>query len=151
MILLSASSLCIISLLIAPKRGLLVRLARMQLFRFRSKMENGLKHIWKKPASQKELSSFIRFSLRLRGWLTSEGSLTPQGELQAKKIIRLHRLWEVYLVECLGQNVEKVHRTAEELEHLFSPALEKELSELLNYPLKDPHEQPIPPIPGDPK
>jgi manganese/zinc/iron transport system permease protein len=151
MILLSASSLCLISLLIAPKRGLLVRLIRSQVFQFRSKMENSLKHLWKKPGSQTEISPFIRFSLRLQGWLNPRGALTPQGELQAKKIVRLHRLWEVYLVEYLGQSVEKVHRTAEELEHLFSPALEKELSELLNYPLKDPHEQPIPPSQGNPK
>lgn len=148
MILLSASSLCITSLLIAPQRGLLVRLVRMQLFRFRCKMENSLKHIWKKPSSSSEVSPLILFFLRLQGLLTKEGSLTSEGELRAKKIVRLHRLWEVYLVEYLGQNVEKVHRTAEELEHLFSPALEKKLSELLNYPVKDPHEQPIPPIPG---
>ena len=149
MILLSASSLCIISLLIAPQRGLIVRIVRMQLFRFRSKMENGLKLIWKKPGSSPQISPLIRFSLRLRGWLTSEGRLTPQGKIRAQRIVRLHRLWEVYLVEYLGQNVEKVHRTAEELEHLFSPTLEQELSQLLNYPLKDPHEQPIPPIHGD--
>lgn len=145
MILLSASCLCMISLLIAPHSGLLVRLTRMQIFRFRCKMENSLKLIWKKPHLKTELPSWIRLALRLKGWISKDGNLTHQGEKKAQRIIRLHRLWEVYLVEYLGQNVEKVHRTAEELEHLFSPELEKKLTELLNNPLKDPHEQPIPP------
>ncbi|MGH2638223.1 MAG: iron chelate uptake ABC transporter family permease subunit [Rhabdochlamydiaceae bacterium] len=148
MILLSSSCLCIISLLIAPHSGLLVRLIRIQTFRFRCRMENGLKLVWKKPNLISELSSFIKFSLRMKGWISKENTLTSKGALAAQKIIRLHRLWEVYLVEYLGQNVEKVHRTAEELEHLFSPALEKQLTLLLNNPLKDPHEQPIPPREG---
>lgn len=151
MILLSSSFLCLVSLLIAPKSGLLVRLIRMQIFRFRCRMENGLKLIWKKPKLQAEVSPLIKFSLRMKGWLTKDGALTPSGELKAQKIVRLHRLWEVYLVEYLGQNVDKVHRTAEELEHLFSPALEKQLTLLLNNPVKDPHQQPIPPRPAGEK
>lgn len=145
MILLSSSSLCLLSLLIAPQSGLLIRLIRMQVFRFKCQLENGVKLLWKKPELKTELSLFIKFSLRLKGWIAKDGTLTPMGELAAQKIVRLHRLWEVYLVEYLGQNVEKVHRTAEELEHLFSPTLEKQLTILLNNPLKDPHHQPIPP------
>ncbi len=145
MILLSAALLCLISLLAAPKNGLVVRLIRMQFFRFRCTLENTLKTIWKKPHLQSELSFFVKLSLRAKGWVNQDGHLTPLGEKKAQKIVRLHRLWEVYLVEYLGQNVDKVHRTAEELEHLFSPSLEQELSELLHHPVKDPHEQPIPP------
>ena len=144
LILLSAASLCLLSLLIAPRRGLLVRLTRMQLFRYRCKLENSLKALWKHPESQ--VPPFMRLSLRMRGWISRGGALTPKGSLQAQKIVRLHRLWEVYLVEYLGQNVEKVHQTAEELEHLFSPDLERKLSHLLNYPEHDPHKQPIPPL-----
>lgn len=144
-ILLTSSSLCLISLLIAPRSGLLIRLIRMQIFRFKCQLENGVKLLWKRPQLKTELSFFIKFSLRFKGWITKDGTLTPEGELAAQKIVRLHRLWEVYLVEYLGQNVEKVHRTAEELEHLFSPALEKQLTILLNNPQKDPHQQPIPP------
>ena len=145
MILLSSSFLCVVSLLIAPRSGLLVRLIRMQIFRFRCQMENGLKLIWKKPHLHSEVSFLIRAALYLKGWTSKQGQLTPRGTSQAQKIVRLHRLWEVYLVEYLGQNVEKVHRTAEDLEHLFSPALEKELTLLLNNPAHDPHHQPIPP------
>lgn len=145
MILLSSSFFCVISLLIAPRSGLLVRLIRMQIFRFRCKVENGLKLLWKKPNLYSEISPLIRATLYWKGWTTKKSLLTPLGKKQAQKIVRLHRLWEVYLVEYLGQNVDKVHRTAEDLEHLFSPALEQELTLLLNNPVRDPHEQPIPP------
>jgi manganese/zinc/iron transport system permease protein len=145
MILISSSCLCIFSLLIAPRTGLLVRLIRMQTFRFKCKLENSVKLIWKKPDLKTELSFLIKFFMKMKGWITKDGTLTPKGEAAAQKIVRLHRLWEVYLVEYLGQNVEKVHRSAEELEHLFSPALEKQLTLLLNDPSVDPHRQPIPP------
>ena len=62
---------------------------------------------------------------------------------KAARIIRLHRLWEVYLV-YLGQNRDKVHRNAEEMEHIITPELEKELTDLLKDPKQDPHHQPIP-------
>jgi manganese/zinc/iron transport system permease protein len=59
--------------------------------------------------------------------------------------VRLHRLWEVYLADYLGMGAEKVHRNAEEMEHIITPAIEKELTVLLHNPQKDPHHQPIPP------
>jgi manganese/zinc/iron transport system permease protein len=40
--------------------------------------------------------------------------------------------------------VERVHRNAEEMEHIITPELENELSLLLNDPKQDPHHQPIP-------
>jgi manganese/zinc/iron transport system permease protein len=49
----------------------------------------------------------------------------------------------VYLVH-LGQSKEKVHASAEEMEHVITPELEASLSEYLNHPRLDPHLQPIP-------
>ena len=83
----------------------------------------------------------------MQGWLQKEGQgyrLTPDGRQKAAQIIRLHRLWEVYLVDYLGQGVERVHRNAEEMEHILTPELEKELTILLQDPKRDPHHQPIP-------
>src|SRR3569832_924381 len=94
MILLSSSALCLLSLLVAPRSGLLVRLVRMQIFRFKCQLENGAKLLWKKPELKTELSLFIKLSLRFKGWITHDGALTPKGEQAAKKIVRLHRLWE---------------------------------------------------------
>jgi manganese/zinc/iron transport system permease protein len=85
--------------------------------------------------------------LRFRGWIERREQgyeLTEIGRKKAERVIRLHRLWEVYLVDYMGQSVEKVHRNAEELEHLFTPEFERELTALLKDPKKDPHHQPIP-------
>lgn len=74
--------------------------------------------------------------------------LTTEGHYRATRIIRLHRLWEVYLADYLGVGIEKVHRNAEEMEHILTPELERELTLLLNDPKKDPHQQPIPSLEG---
>ena len=66
--------------------------------------------------------------------------------MRAARIIRLHRLWEVYLANYLGFKVDRVHRNAEEMEHIITPELEKELISLLEDPTHDPHSQPIPTV-----
>ena len=93
---------------------------------------------------------FILLQLSYNGWITSlsDGSyrLTNEGQIWAAKIVRLHRLWEVYLSDYLGVGAEKVHRNAEEMEHIITPQLERELTLLLQDPKRDPHHQPIPPL-----
>ena len=61
-----------------------------------------------------------------------------------RKLVRLHRLWELYLVEFCGMPKERVHPSAEEMEHILTPEVERELSMLLHNPSLDPHKQPIP-------
>ena len=71
-------------------------------------------------------------------------SLTSEGENTAVKIVRKHRLWEVFLVEKLKFNWDEVHEIAEQLEHIRSPLLISRLDEFLAYPQYDPHGDPIP-------
>lgn len=155
-----AAFICIISLLIAPERGLLVRAFRIGRYRYQCATENLLKFMWKHGAIQSNgwhalegvspiLRTFILFRLKRNGWIEREKDkdwkLTPEGMARAAKIVRLHRLWEVYLVEYLGVGGDRVHRNAEEMEHVITPELETELTLLLKDPDKDPHAQPIPP------
>jgi len=70
--------------------------------------------------------------------------LTEKGKLNAKMIVRNHRLWEVFLVEKLGFAWDEVHEVAEELEHIRSEKLINQLDKFLNYPSFDPHGDPIP-------
>ncbi len=70
--------------------------------------------------------------------------LTELGTKTALKIIRKHRLWEVFLVNKLNFNWDEVHEIAEQLEHIKSPALIDRLDEFLGYPSYDPHGDPIP-------
>jgi DtxR family Mn-dependent transcriptional regulator len=70
--------------------------------------------------------------------------LTGQGEQVALRVIRKHRLWEVFLVEKLGFSWDEVHPMAEELEHISSEVLVERLDAFLGYPAADPHGDPIP-------
>ena len=70
--------------------------------------------------------------------------ITESGRKGALMVIRKHRLWEVFLVEKLKFNWDEVHEVAEQLEHIKSPLLIKQLDEFLGYPKVDPHGDPIP-------
>lgn len=70
--------------------------------------------------------------------------LTEAGIRQALKVIRRHRLWEVFLLEKLDFSWDEVHEVAEQLEHIESDKLVDRLDALLNYPDFDPHGDPIP-------
>ena len=71
-------------------------------------------------------------------------TLTEEGFLSAKMIVRKHRLWEVFLVEKLGFAWDEVHEIAEELEHIKSEVLINKLDFFLGFPEYDPHGDPIP-------
>lgn len=164
MIVLVASFLCLLSLLFAPKRGVLIRLIRMISFRYDCIGENVLKTLWRNGSTlPQSLSDLARYQASSKLYLkivlwrlvrqkavqkNPNGSyfLTKSGFSQAERIVRLHRLWEVYLVEYLDVGVERVHKSAEEMEHILTFELERELTLLLNDPQKDPHHQPIPPM-----
>ena len=69
---------------------------------------------------------------------------TSEGKKRAIKIVRKHRLWEVFLVNKLNFNWDEVHEIAEQLEHIESDDLIERLDSFLNFPTKDPHGDPIP-------
>jgi len=71
-------------------------------------------------------------------------TLTEEGKSIALKIIRKHRLWEVFLVEKLGFGWDEIHEIAEELEHIDSKVLTERLDNFLGNPKFDPHGDPIP-------
>ncbi len=70
--------------------------------------------------------------------------LTDEGEKLALRVIRRHRLLEQFLYRILGMPWDQVHEEAEALEHAISPRLEARIYEILGYPTRDPHGDPIP-------
>lgn len=70
--------------------------------------------------------------------------LTDEGSILAKRLIRKHRLWEVFLVNKLGFKWDEVHPIAEQLEHIQSTDLVSRLDNFLGFPKFDPHGDPIP-------
>ncbi len=70
--------------------------------------------------------------------------LTASGELSALRIIRRHRVLELYLIERLGFSWDNVHEEAERLEHAASEVLIDRMAASLGEPRFDPHGSPIP-------
>lgn len=156
-----AALIVFVTTLIAPREGLFVRLGRIVYFRFRCFRENILKFLWKRKGAgvsfveihQAHHTSSIflwlilqtlKIEKNIKRSSGSEYYLLPKGKERADHIVRLHRLWELYLHRHLGISGEKVHSEAEEMEHIITPEIEKELIELLDNPATDPHNQPIP-------
>jgi DtxR family Mn-dependent transcriptional regulator len=75
--------------------------------------------------------------------------LTATGELTALRIIRRHRVLELYLIERLGYSWADVHAEAERLEHAASDALIDRMARALGEPSVDPHGSPIPTRSGE--
>jgi DtxR family Mn-dependent transcriptional regulator len=70
--------------------------------------------------------------------------LTEQGVAQARRVIRRHRLLELFLTRVLGLDWSEVDAEADALEHAISPRLEQAIAAHLGEPLEDPHGHPIP-------
>lgn len=159
----------IFSLFFGVRQGVLIKLLRRKLFKISVHQENLIKVIWfisnqgQLSFTKKELISnskfleifsnnkIVRFLFILiffKGWIQKINKniwiLTSLGKEKAEKIVRLHRLWELYLVNSLDFDKEQVHPLAEEVEHVINSDLEKLLFTSLNRPSYDPHNQLIP-------
>ncbi len=86
-------------------------------------------------------------TLQRRGWITKTAdgfTLTSQGREEGQRVVRLHRLWEVYLTQRLRMAPDHIHPQAETMEHLITPELEAQLIHELDAPEVDPHQSKIP-------
>ncbi len=70
--------------------------------------------------------------------------LTEKGREAALKVVRRHRLLELFLTEVLKYDSHSVHDEAERLEHHISEEFERRIDELLNFPKTCPHGSYIP-------
>jgi manganese/zinc/iron transport system permease protein len=85
-----------------------------------------------------------------RGWVkpqdenVSHWRLAKQGRDAARRLVRVHRLWETYLTELLAIADDHVHEDADSMEHIITPEIEAQLAIKLGYPEADPHKSKIP-------
>jgi manganese/zinc/iron transport system permease protein len=160
------STIAFISFFFAPKRGVVNRLFRQRHIRRTINDENVLKTLYQLSEESKnffiqrsveEIIRRRRFShegllkilkrLERQGYLLRTGklwSLTEEGKNRGQRVVRIHRLWELYLTTHLNIAPDHVHDDADTIEHLLTPELEAELEKLLNYPKVDPHKSEIP-------
>jgi manganese/zinc/iron transport system permease protein len=157
------SLIALLSFIFSPKSGLIRRFFARRSYLHKTHRDHLMKALFKaKEANQEWLSldeiyalypfhkKEIAQSLQV---LTKQGlviqapqgvRLSPQGTSDAMRIVRLHRLWELYLNESMNIAPDHVHESAEQMEHLLTPELESLLEQRLNYPTLDPHQETIP-------
>jgi DtxR family transcriptional regulator, Mn-dependent transcriptional regulator len=70
--------------------------------------------------------------------------LTAAGRALALRVLRRHRLIELFLVRTLNLTWDEVHDEAEHMEHAVSDLLVDRIDAYLGHPEVDPHGDPIP-------
>jgi DtxR family transcriptional regulator, Mn-dependent transcriptional regulator len=85
----------------------------------------------------------------LAQYVPYEGArLTDAGRTLALRVLRRHRLIELFLVRTLKLTWDEVHEEAENMEHAVSDLLIDRIDAFLGYPATDPHGDPIPKADG---
>ncbi|MER2998243.1 iron chelate uptake ABC transporter family permease subunit [Pontibacter populi] len=165
-IVLIVSMVAILSFAFAPKRGWVARMLRRRHNKIQILEENLLKLFYQLGEqhedyfSNRTLDNILTrrnipksqalaglAKLKRQGYIQRHPdgwALTREGEIRGKRVVRLHRLWELYLTQYLQLASDHVHEDAETIEHIITPELEQKLMEELNYPALDPHHTRIP-------
>ncbi|HTN74958.1 MAG TPA: metal-dependent transcriptional regulator [Pirellulaceae bacterium] len=74
--------------------------------------------------------------------------LTDAGRRLALRVLRRHRLIELFLARTLNMTWDEVHEEAENMEHAVSDLLIDRIDDYLGHPASDPHGDPIPKADG---
>ncbi|PSR07459.1 MAG: zinc ABC transporter permease [Bacteroidetes bacterium] len=153
------------SLLFAPKRGWFSKQRRAKANQRKTIRENVLKLLFQQE-EQRGLPALLSIEeiqgiremrldrltstlkeLKNRLLIIDHGGsygLTELGRGEGRRVVRLHRLWELYLTERLGMAADHIHPQAETMEHVITPEIEELLVKELGNPEVDPHQSPIP-------
>lgn len=154
----------IMTVLFAPKKGLLFKSIRSRKLSNKIRFEDTLKQAFRlhqrKLLTYSELQNRLGYNdqilkknlqlLSQKGFakISPKLELTSTGQKEANKLVRAHRLWETYLVNQIGLSAEQIHEDAEKYEHLLTEEMIEALDKKLGFPDVDPHGSPIPRI-GD--
>jgi len=119
------------------------------LFYLHQKSEDiSLSHLGEELQVSKPTANDMIKKLQSEGMVISEKykpiRITEKGKKEAAKIIRKHRLSEIFLLQIMNFGWEEVHEIAEELEHIKIDKFFDRMDELLGFPTTDPHGSPIP-------
>jgi manganese/zinc/iron transport system permease protein len=177
MIVLVGSALFVVSLLLGPRRGVLRRLflhwqlqrrvGRHDLLRaiYESLEQTGLPDMATRPVPCQQLLAMRSWSpRRLRGLIASAQragllqsavhghvQLTSLGLAEAKRVIRNHRLWELYLITFADIAPSHVDRDADLIEHSLDADIIQQLEAKLAAQVPDVAPPPSPHVVERPK
>jgi manganese/zinc/iron transport system permease protein len=141
----------VLSMLLGPARGVLMRwrqqwtlstrVARQNLLRASYELaESGQPSMTREMLDHKRawmpgnLSRALRLALSealLRENADGSLSLTERGQIEAERVVRNHRLWELFLINYADIAPSRVDRGADSVEHIIEPQILSELEKLL--------------------
>ena len=145
-----ATAAFLISVLIAPRRGVLARWARLRANALRENGQHFLRAYLALQTQDKvevvlaDLASELQLPLyRVRRlakrlardrWVSLRNgacSLTELGHKEAIFVVKSHQLWEYYLVYRSILEEDHVDRPADEVEHILTPEIIEQLESIL--------------------
>jgi manganese/zinc/iron transport system permease protein len=135
MIVLVAAGLFTVSLLAAPRRGLVADLLRRTSLRRRIALHHLLRDVYEvlertegldatwRPETLGRDSTGRTLGRATRAGLIARAAggyvLTLEGRREAARLVRAHRLWELFLIEQADIAADHVDRDADEIEHVL--------------------------------
>ncbi len=154
------------SVFLGRKKGVLARQMRQNYHKKKMLKENILKVLWhlgevngsftafRSPEQMQErrylpgeqIKAGAR-QLKKEGLILEDKgtyALTTSGKEEGERIIRIHRLWELYLTTHMNLPPDHVHEDAEAIEHIITPEIEADLQKVLTGAEQDPHASQIP-------
>ena len=145
-----ATAAFLVSVLIAPRRGVLARWARLRANVLRENGQHFLRAYLalqvrdKREVVLADLANELQLPLyRVRriakrlgrdGWVNTHNgacSLTERGHKEANFVVKSHQLWEYYLVYRSILEEDHVDRPADEVEHILTPEIIEQLELIL--------------------
>jgi manganese/zinc/iron transport system permease protein len=143
----------VLSFIVGPKDGLIVRhVSRVRLNR-RIALQHILRAMWEVCEDNKKSEFTLGSIVHVRSWnkrtvskllrncarrnyatnlATHVWQLTEKGKAEASRVVRNHRLWEVYLITYADIAPTHVDRDADMIEHVLGRDLVEKLEALLD-------------------
>lgn len=152
LIVLSAGAIFATGLVLGPKRGIIMRLVRTRRSDQKLAREHMLRAVFecaesgtdsvplddllaKRPWTSSQVTGQIErladLGLLTRSLANDSVQLTPTGHIEARRIVRNHRLWELYLIRYAEIAPAHVDRDADLIEHALDRRLVEELEDIL--------------------
>jgi manganese/zinc/iron transport system permease protein len=125
-IVLSAGFIFILSMLLAPKRGIIAQLIRHLQLRVRIAIDHTLESKFEYPEQHNHTPPWLRALLRIAGFTTSlspASALTQSGLSRGRRVRRNHMLWEQYLISCADIAPSHVDWSVDQVEHILDDDL----------------------------
>lgn len=168
LIVLVATAIFAVSAAFSPRHGVVRLLLQARTRRARVRRENLLKSVFQwverngagdravplagladlrreeGAATHAGLRELVRHGEMAPGRTAGTWTFTPDGWRRAARVVRNHRLWELYLAQAASRPADHVHDDAEQIEHVLGDSTVRELERRLGGARTDPHGRAIP-------